>query len=291
MTYSPTFNMLLASLSPDIAERAAAAILYLGLGVTTVAVLRHARRHGSDPFVGAPLRRHRISGTAAIVPIIGFILASALFGAVLGARGGAAPSEAAGLSANSLAQLVGAALCLWVAAEHYRGGAPRFLWGNGEVVRPVGGAVLYLFAAGALCEVTAVATKWMFQFFDPAYTFNEHQVIEALRDPSEPSWAPAALWIGAAVIAPVAEECFFRGVLQSMLLRLLRKRWLALLIPAVWFGLAHSTQMHVVPAMILFGVILGIQYERSGCLLGPIVLHALFNLRTLTWQSVTAGQA
>ncbi|MFH0981968.1 MAG: CPBP family intramembrane glutamic endopeptidase, partial [Planctomycetota bacterium] len=89
--------------------------------------------------------------------------------------------------------------------------------------------------------------------------------------------------------APMAEECFFRGMLQTMLLRVLRRRWVAVLAPALLFGMAHLDQPHVVPALTLFGVILGLQYERSGALVGPIALHALFNLKTLIWEWLVSG--
>jgi membrane protease YdiL (CAAX protease family) len=44
-----------------------------------------------------------------------------------------------------------------------------------------------------------------------------------------------------------------------------------------------------VPAIALFGLILGLLYERSGSLVGPIVAHALFNAKTMLWESLGGG--
>ena len=49
--------------------------------------------------------------------------------------------------------------------------------------------------------------------------------------------------------------------------------------PALAFTLVHA-QVHALPALLL-GVLLGLAYERTGSLLVPILVHALFNLKTL----------
>ncbi len=276
-------NTLLAVASGTL-DRTVAALVYLGLAVTVVAALLHWRCEGTDPFRRAQVRGSRITPVMVLLPLMGHLLAATLFDALRRQLGGSAATKAAELTANSLAQMVGAGCCLWVASRCFRGGVPGFLLGRRGAIRSLGMALVYLLAAGGLCELVAQVTQRLFLLFDPAYPFAEHRVIEALRDSAEPRWASAVLWIGAAVVAPVAEECFFRGMIQTMLLRALRKRWAAVLVPAVLFGLAHANQPHVVPALILFGVILGFQYERSGGLIGPIALHALFNLKTLVWQ-------
>jgi membrane protease YdiL (CAAX protease family) len=57
------------------------------------------------------------------------------------------------------------------------------------------------------------------------------------------------------------------------------------------FGLAHGSQPQVVPALTLFGVILGLLHRRTGSLIAPIVAHGLFNAKTLLWETLrlTAG--
>jgi len=286
----PLLNTDLIAVASEALERDATSVM-IGLGVTVTLVVTylHWRRHGADPFRGAEVRSSRITATLALLPACGFLLASALFVAAHRRLVGTDLTEAARLGINSLAQAVGAVCCLWVAARYFRGGVGRFLCPRRRLAGQLGAALIYLMAAEALCELTAQGTQWLFLLFDPDYVLVEHAVIEALRDPTEPAWAPLVLWIGAVLIAPVAEECFFRGMLATMLLRTVRMRWVAVLAPSVLFGLAHANQPHVIPALTLFGIILGIQYERCGSLAGPIALHALFNLKTLIWQWCVVG--
>jgi membrane protease YdiL (CAAX protease family) len=97
------------------------------------------------------------------------------------------------------------------------------------------------------------------------------------------------LRIGAVVVAPVAEECFFRGLLQTTLRNVFGRPWPAVLITACMFGVAHSQQPQVIPTLVLLGVLLGASYERSGSLVAPIVLHCLFNVKTLVWEALLAA--
>jgi membrane protease YdiL (CAAX protease family) len=150
-------------------------------------------------------------------------------------------------------------------------------------LRPVLAAVGYVLVAGSLCDLTYLLTEWLILLVRPDYEFFEHRVIQALRAVEEPAWGPVVLWLGAGVVAPLAEESFFRGLIQTGLLRWFRRRGMAVTWAAVIFGVVHMDQPHVVPAMIVFGLVVGLQYERAGGVLGPIVTHALFNLKSLTW--------
>jgi membrane protease YdiL (CAAX protease family) len=95
----------------------------------------------------------------------------------------------------------------------------------------------------------------------------------------------AGLWIGAVVVAPIAEEAFFRGLLQTFLAGVVRSRWLAIGLTAVAFGIVHFSQPHVIPALIVLGLLIGYAYERTGTLVVPVLIHAGFNLKTLVWDA------
>ncbi len=277
-------NTGLLAQTPAALERAAAILVGVGLLIALAAALLHWRRHGVDPFSQAEVRRNRITVFLALLPMAVFLVASAFLQAVRQSLEEICGADLGDLNMNTLAQAIGAACCLGVAAHCFRGGVRGFLLGRRGVLRPIGIALVYLLAAGALCELTAQATEWLLLLINPTGVFPEHRVLDALDDPTQSAVGRLLLCVGATVVAPVAEECFFRGMLQTMLLRVTHLRWLAVLVPAVLFGLAHADQMHVVPALTLFGVILGLQYERSGALVGPIALHAMFNLKTLLWQ-------
>ena len=77
------------------------------------------------------------------------------------------------------------------------------------------------------------------------------------------------------VVAPVAEELFFRGFLYRVL-RLRMAFWLAALVDGILFGLVHGALV-IVPVLAFLGFVLCWTYERSGTLLVPIALHALNN--------------
>jgi len=89
-------------------------------------------------------------------------------------------------------------------------------------------------------------------------------------------------WImaGAAVIvAPLVEETVFRGFVYGVLKRY-SDSWFAALMSSAMFALAH---FHLGSALPLFVLALGFSfaYERTGSLLVPMVMHALFNGITL----------
>ncbi|GAC1315771.1 MAG: hypothetical protein NVSMB25_00230 [Thermoleophilaceae bacterium] len=92
----------------------------------------------------------------------------------------------------------------------------------------------------------------------------------------------AALIAGAIVvivIAPVAEEIFFRGFFY----RALRGRFgvhVAATIDGVLFGLIHyggSDTLSILPVLALLGFIFCLVYERTGTIYATIALHALNN--------------
>jgi hypothetical protein len=96
-----------------------------------------------------------------------------------------------------------------------------------------------------------------------------------------PTWGHVTLWISAIAIAPIAEELFFRGMLQTVIRGYVDRPWLAIGIAGVLFGLTHYSQFQYVLPLTVLGVALGYVYEHTGSLLAPILIHILFNSRTL----------
>ena len=82
------------------------------------------------------------------------------------------------------------------------------------------------------------------------------------------------------VLAPLAEETFFRGFLY----RGLRRRfsaWPAALISSFFFGIVHFAGLRfllIIPALIVVGVVLAFVYEKRQSLLASVAAHATFNL-------------
>lgn len=244
-----------------------------------------------DPLAGAPSRENTIPLESLIIPLIFLTLGASLATPLLGRLAGDPADLAAKRAAGSVGQAAGALACLVIGGLFVRGGLRRFLFGNGRVGRGTIAACVGLLVALPLCSLVLTATELVFARLWPAYSMPDHDVIRVLRDPNEPPWAPVVLWIGAVIVAPIAEESFFRGLLQTVIGANGRRRWVAVVVTSVLFGLAHGSQWQVVPALALLGLILGVLYERTGMLFVPILLHALFNLKTLTWEFYGAGGA
>jgi membrane protease YdiL (CAAX protease family) len=244
---------------------------------------RRANRRRSDPARINDLRME------SILEVVLVYLAAAI---ILGAAGGslvAEPDPGLSMLVAGVAQAAGAAACLAAARRHFAGGLREFLFGHGAVARRswAGAVLTVLILAWGLCPMMLEITAVILEFFEPHHEFPVHSTIRALRDESQPAATIAFLWIGAAAVAPVAEELFFRGLLQSLLLNLTASRWLAILGASLAFALGHLQQPHAVPALVGLGVLLGSVYERTGSLSGPILIHSLFNLKSLVWDALS----
>jgi membrane protease YdiL (CAAX protease family) len=91
------------------------------------------------------------------------------------------------------------------------------------------------------------------------------------------SWAESAyIFVFATLVAPLAEELLFRGILFPFV-RDLGKPRLAFWGSAILFGAMHGNLAAFVP-LVCFGALLAALYLRTGNLLAPITAHALFNL-------------
>ncbi|NUN50575.1 MAG: CPBP family intramembrane metalloprotease [Candidatus Brocadiae bacterium] len=111
------------------------------------------------------------------------------------------------------------------------------------------------------------------------------QAMRAIQDPALKALAVLAV----AVVAPIAEEILFRGVL----FRALRLRWgvfPAMLVSAAIFSAVHLDLLHALPIFML-GLVLAFITEESGSLIPGITLHALVNGITLwvTWSFPVPG--
>jgi len=98
------------------------------------------------------------------------------------------------------------------------------------------------------------------------------QMIGAVRDQYG---TITALWI-VGITAPVVEEFVFRGILYRAFSAHIRPLW-ANVVQAALFSAMHMNLKAAV-VLFLFGLVLGTITRRSGGLLGPMVMHAAFNL-------------
>ena len=86
---------------------------------------------------------------------------------------------------------------------------------------------------------------------------------------------PTVILLAFLLVAPVAEEIFFRGVVYNAWLRE-RGPWVAVIGSAALFAAIHTSLFALVPIFAL-GVTLALLYRRTGSLASTMALHAGFN--------------
>lgn len=113
----------------------------------------------------------------------------------------------------------------------------------------------------------------------------EQDVIESFRTGS--CYCKICVAISACIIAPIGEECFFRGFLYNVL-----KRnggiVAAALCSSLFFGAIHCALVQLI-ALIFFGLIQCYLYERFRTLWVPMAFHAVFNGLSLTFAYVLSS--
>jgi membrane protease YdiL (CAAX protease family) len=111
----------------------------------------------------------------------------------------------------------------------------------------------------------------------------------SLLAPAGFSWTALAmmLFLGG-VIAPFAEEALFRGVIFGWLRQRVRL-WLAALLSAIPFGVAHIQPEHILYATGV-GFLLALLYQRFRSLWASIAAHMAINLLAISYLYYTLAQ-
>jgi membrane protease YdiL (CAAX protease family) len=125
-----------------------------------------------------------------------------------------------------------------------------------------------------LCHLCQMGIVYLGQHLG-APTPTTHPLLEAIQGATWP-WRMVII-VSAVVLAPLAEELLFRGLIQSSLRRFFGSPWIAIGVTSALFGAVHLPIWPAVLPLAIFGVLLGYSYERTGKLLPAIVAHSLFN--------------
>jgi membrane protease YdiL (CAAX protease family) len=185
------------------------------------------------------------------------------------------PQSAVGLGLTVLVPAIaGSGAILTIAFFAFRHSARGLGW-VGLDARGVGLLAFLLILVYAPLSLTAAL--WQF-FLDLVHgsTLPEQDAVRMFRDATlDRDWPRlAVLILGPVVVAPISEELFFRGFLQSWL-RAKSSALPAMVLSSMFFALVHP----MVVWLPIFGVglLLGWIYERSGRLLEAVAYHAMFN--------------
>ncbi len=286
---------------PTSAAQAMLALLAVGACVLAVWLIRAVARPAAVSLRRTPGRPNRLNPLHVVGVLLAMWLTSMAVGTGLGlaeptpatapATGPAAatapatgPSPQAvraryGVAAAAVAAAVWAAAGLAVAARTFRHGLARGLGLSGRrwLTDSLRGLIGYL----AILPVCVGGHELMVRLFEQlGWETGYHPVLLHLAD-FPPAWKALALF-SVVVLAPLSEEVFFRGLVQSMVRQYTDSPLAAIAVAAALFGAVHGNQPQAIPSLIALAVALGYTYERTGRLWAPIAIHALFNAVNVT---------
>ncbi len=141
-----------------------------------------------------------------------------------------------------------------------------------NIVKTIGLGLLYVAAAYPLVQLaSSLAQKG-----------DAQQIVDyfVTATKSVDYWAVILTFIMGVIIAPFAEEFIFRGYLYPIFKRHLGIEAGIVLNAALFAGI-HGN-LTALPSLFTLACCLTIAYEVTGTILVPMLMHALFNLSTLT---------
>lgn len=105
--------------------------------------------------------------------------------------------------------------------------------------------------------------------------------VQTMRDmlfqPQSYSFGEFFVWlIFIGILGPITEELLFRGGLMTWFGKFMPS-WLALILPAVIFGLLHLDSWPIIVSTTVMGIILGLSYKKTGSIWTPILIHVFNN--------------
>lgn len=215
--------------------------------------------------------------------LVALVLQRLLGAAVAWGRGLGDPSRALSHDAQALllpllASVRTAALCVFVlalVAERGRSLLPRIgLSGKASLGRAALGVAGFVLIYPLLFLAVLAMAR-----FGPLFGIHPQpqEVLARSIGLSAPLFLVVAL--NAVVVAPLAEEIFFRGFFYATLRRYLGPLG-AISLSAFAFSFVHGSAFHFLP-LFLIGFLLAYLYERTGSLVASIVAHATNNLHSL----------
>jgi hypothetical protein len=88
-------------------------------------------------------------------------------------------------------------------------------------------------------------------------------------------------FLAAGILAPIAEEITFRGIMMRGLLKMRCRPWVAIGVSAFIFALFHGTELQLFGTT-MFGIIVGWLYWRTKSILPGMIVHMVNNCICIT---------
>lgn len=253
---------------------------------------RRLDRHVTDtrPTVPPPppeasLREHMVPWSLAdlfLVGVLTLFVATPFVGAAVRALVGGDLAPAVAVPAAMLA--FAATTVGWVAIRYHGLFVALFGPQRPRLTDALAGVAHGLFAFFLL----NLALGLLFVFLTELVGIEVAPVQQRIRDfAGDPEMVPYLL-LSVVLVAPLAEELFFRGMLFQWLRARAGAR-VAVGGSALVFGFAHwesgnlAGALYMVVSLSLVGAYLAWVFHRRGSLVAPVVMHATFNLLAAVW--------
>lgn len=195
---------------------------------------------------------------------------------LVGAGGASEPKLAPIIISTLCLHAAGLALVGWLLGQERKTWAGAFGWRCEPALALLKGVGMSLLAL-PVCWALQLGSVWCLRAIH--WGAQEQPLVEMLR--LVEGW-PARIYLGFAtvVLAPVAEEVLFRGILYPSLKQLGYPR-LALWGSSAFFALFHVNLATFLP-LLLLAAACAFLYERTQNLLAPIATHVVFNATNMT---------
>jgi membrane protease YdiL (CAAX protease family) len=262
--------------------------LLIAGGLAFLGFVRYLVRSGRwrNPLAGVELPHYGPSILTVAAVLLAF-LAFEFTGLSLLGQGGSPVGDAGPGSdawhranlADAVSHVLVAGLMVLMLVGGRRSGIARR---NLSVPGAAAAAALTLLVILPLTTVQSEMGRTLWGWLNPEAEPPIHTVLRAFGRSEWGGWGRLQLLAGAVLIAPVSEELFFRGLLLQAVCRHLRHGWLAVAVSGIAFGLVHTPPPDVLP-LTTMGLALGYLRLRCGRLWPCVLVHVLFNARTMTF--------
>ncbi len=267
------FNVPPALASQELINGYMLTLFAVGLCVLAVWIFRRVISPDKLRLQNSPGRNFRLDGGIVLMLAIMVFFAQIMIGGLASLLlGGVFPDGSAELLAlpDSIARVAAIAAMLIIARCVFSLGIIR---GLGLSLRHwVFDSIRAVIAYLAYIPVCLLLFLMVAPFFSEDQT---HDMLKAMHGASTPGLM--LLILSSVVLAPISEEILFRGLMQSALRNLTGSAWMGIAITSVVFTAIHAPYYYSMPSLLVLSVVLGYNYERSGRLLSPILIHMIFN--------------
>ena len=153
-----------------------------------------------------------------------------------------------------------------------------FLYVDKKVFKPSNISYLYYFAAILLAFVYVFSQEWLNMFYDWVFKTNYSGLVK--YEFIVP--ANSKLLIAQVLLGPIAEELFFRNLIQKGL----HKHYnplIAIIVSSILFALIHIPDIHHIYLVFFGGLISAMLYQKSKSALPSIIFHMIWNFLVLSF--------